>query len=108
MFVPFFFILHLLSRNIFLLSLKNEDNERKNNIQRVIDNILLKCTDDKYRSVAEYLQNNIDEIICELNLDYERSILLQRHWKEIIVIVELLQVQAKNFYLDLSKQESIE
>ena len=31
MFVPFFFILHVLSRNIFLLSLKNEENERKNN-----------------------------------------------------------------------------
>lgn len=67
-------------------------NQRLKKMDILIDDVLLASKIEAYKAIAEYLHNERENILKELDEDYRQSIRVQRLWKDIISAAKKLSI----------------
>lgn len=71
---------------------------RLNRIDIIADKVLKPTGIEVYMNIAEYLKNEKEKIIDELDCEYKLSIKLQRKWKELVEATEKIARDEKNLF----------
>jgi len=77
--------------------MKMNISERRQRVDILINDVLLLSKLDKYKPIADYLNESKEEIIKELNYEYEQSIKLYRLWPKIIEATSCLSKKENYF-----------